>query len=1277
MAMYRKTTPATYYATSASNFTDSSKNWRKHSNFYRKTSGNETASLTAVPGRYTDSTRSWRRIKAMYIFRNGNWYRIHYKNANQPFATVAPTIRYNSYSGTIVDGYGTDSEAFWASDPYQPQWVQMGPGPLGIGQNTWYLDSNGNQVGSSNPTFLWGKDGVWVNSTNATTNATFVWSTNLDPYGGDQAYDDEGNYEGDKLRNSEAVMGTYDNYYIWYRISKTVGQYTGRAFSQAVYVSKQEPKVTSFTMVDTGVAVVGTAKTVTYNLKNEWWRSADRYSSKIEWHEVDYSGQTLDSNTLKQTTPLYNTTITTDNSTSLQGSATYTPVGSNKYILAKLIVKNTWTEKPPVSDVSRTQITTVATTAANGPFTLSNAQKFPRYYDAGSQTYKRTVSVEIGQSANADRYELQVRGYAPNVSGTYTFNMYMGYVTLLTYDASPYFYEYNRSNGVLTASVNVDDYECYEITARSKNGGTTTGSVISTNTLYPPSVAPSTPYIYNGTSNSDYFGTYIAFDLSQSSTGSNIDKYYEYSINNGSWTQISTGTLGTFGTGYINTANGGKIYVNNSTSYTVKIRLTNYDDMTSSESNSLSIQSVTPPSAPTSVVIKSFSNYSGHIFFTSGSNTGSVEGSLEYDSVNATDYLPGYVNIGSNTAGVIALSGGNSISRGYTAYLRAWGNSNKTGPGGTLTNYGTKVLSGGDNPTVSQNTPTLGTDPRTINFSWTGGGAANKYDIELFYWNGSSWLSVTTSSTSSTSVQYTSADGINYNTQYYLKITPVYEYATGVRYAGSPQLGNTITTGINLSSPTITSVGYNTSNQTWTINYTGGSGPYYQVWYQPTTSTSVPTLTGTVSSTPDATSSSSSASRVLTATSGYAYYWWVRSAKTLNGTGAGNVSDWNGPVTMSPLVTVNPTLSGTTKVGQTLTYGAGSWINATSYDLRLYRGTQNVATFETLAASTSSTSGTYPIPSSDFTDPNNRKYYRSFVNASNGSYSSGFVGGTELGPLVNLTLYTVSFNANGGSSTPGDVTQTSEGGSVTLPAAISQSGFTFNGWNTNSSGTGTTYAANSSYTPTSNITLYAKWTSNAVIPTITMGSNTGVTSSGATINWSSTNQSYAYVDGTYVGNVNSYTFTGKSASTTYSGTVTVYSTTGNTASANYSFTTLSSFVTPTCVAPSLQFLRTSGSSRLDWYCDYPTPSGSYSSISGMQFEIRTTAGGGTLLASGTRSYPGAGVYPYSAAGTIWAFRMGTANGDIAYSSSARYGRARVVINGSDGGTYYGTWSGWL
>ena len=76
-----------------------------------------------------------------------------------------------------------------------------------------------------------------------------------------------------------------------------------------------------------------------------------------------------------------------------------------------------------------------------------------------------------------------------------------------------------------------------------------------------------------------------------------------------------------------------------------------------------------------------------------------------------------------------------------------------------------------------------------------------------------------------------------------------------------------------------------------------------------------------------------------------------------------------------------------------------------------------------------------------------------------------------------------------------------------------------------------------------------------ITPTITMNANTNVTASGATINWSSSNQSYSTVNGTNIGFANSYTFSGLSSSTTYSGTVTVYSSTGNSASANYSFTT--------------------------------------------------------------------------------------------------------------------------
>lgn len=80
----------------------------------------------------------------------------------------------------------------------------------------------------------------------------------------------------------------------------------------------------------------------------------------------------------------------------------------------------------------------------------------------------------------------------------------------------------------------------------------------------------------------------------------------------------------------------------------------------------------------------------------------------------------------------------------------------------------------------------------------------------------------------------------------------------------------------------------------------------------------------------------------------------------------------------------------------------------------------------------------------------------------------------------------------------------------------------------------------------------------SVIPTITMGSNTGVSSSGGTINWTSTNQSSFSSTGTFSGTGTTGTSiskTGLTPSTAYTGTVTVTSSTGNTASAGYSLTT--------------------------------------------------------------------------------------------------------------------------
>jgi uncharacterized repeat protein (TIGR02543 family) len=51
------------------------------------------------------------------------------------------------------------------------------------------------------------------------------------------------------------------------------------------------------------------------------------------------------------------------------------------------------------------------------------------------------------------------------------------------------------------------------------------------------------------------------------------------------------------------------------------------------------------------------------------------------------------------------------------------------------------------------------------------------------------------------------------------------------------------------------------------------------------------------------------------------------------------------------------------------------------------------------------------------------------------------------------------------------------GSSITLPSGsgLSKSGYTFEGWNTSSSGTGANYNAYASFTPLYNITLFANW----------------------------------------------------------------------------------------------------------------------------------------------------------------------------------------------------------
>ena len=74
------------------------------------------------------------------------------------------------------------------------------------------------------------------------------------------------------------------------------------------------------------------------------------------------------------------------------------------------------------------------------------------------------------------------------------------------------------------------------------------------------------------------------------------------------------------------------------------------------------------------------------------------------------------------------------------------------------------------------------------------------------------------------------------------------------------------------------------------------------------------------------------------------------------------------------------------------------------------------------------------------------------------------------------TSYTVTYDANGGSGAPSKQTKW-HGTSITLSSEKpTRSGYTFSKWNTNSSGTGTSYNSGATYSSNASVTLYAVWT---------------------------------------------------------------------------------------------------------------------------------------------------------------------------------------------------------
>ena len=106
------------------------------------------------------------------------------------------------------------------------------------------------------------------------------------------------------------------------------------------------------------------------------------------------------------------------------------------------------------------------------------------------------------------------------------------------------------------------------------------------------------------------------------------------------------------------------------------------------------------------------------------------------------------------------------------------------------------------------------------------------------------------------------------------------------------------------------------------------------------------------------------------------------------------------------------------------------------------------------------------------------------VRSSKGSWTGATVTASATVSIPALAPATITFNANGGSGSVSAIS-TYVGVANTIPSnSLTRTGYTFNGWNTASDGSGTAYATGSTITPTGNVTLYAQWKTTYVKPEI-------------------------------------------------------------------------------------------------------------------------------------------------------------------------------------------------
>ena len=141
---------------------------------------------------------------------------------------------------------------------------------------------------------------------------------------------------------------------------------------------------------------------------------------------------------------------------------------------------------------------------------------------------------------------------------------------------------------------------------------------------------------------------------------------------------------------------------------------------------------------------------------------------------------------------------------------------------------------------------------------------------------------------------------------------------------------------------------------------------------------------------------------------------------------------------------------------------------------------------------------------------------------------------TTVVSIQNISGYTITYNANGGSGAPASQTK-AYGKNITLSSTVpTKSGYTFLGWSTSNTATTATYAKGATYTDNKSVTLYAVWKISNVAPTTPTTSVTSRNTNTIIVNAKSTDSNgdkLIYKLYTKSASASGYTLSATSAST--------------------------------------------------------------------------------------------------------------------------------------------------